>query len=219
MQTTLSLFLFYLAIKILKRKFNHITLTLSAFYIFPGMGFLLNLIQMLLSTTILGYILYFVAAFLILFGFIFLLIFINYFNKINSTFISKRSKIIIFAYGISILLLLNFPGGININENTNWTPVYSWLFLIIIYIFFTFSIFIPSIILWIMAYKKFEDNLLKRRFKFLIIGIIEMFIAFYGLILYNTWDNPIFKSIWTFMVFLIVIPSEFLIYYGIGKNL
>jgi len=45
-----------------------------------------------------------------------------------------------------------------------------------------------------------------------------MFLSSYGAVLYNTWQNPIFKLVWTFLS-LIIIPSGILIYCGIARNL
>ncbi|MFW9938439.1 MAG: hypothetical protein ACFFD5_12380, partial [Candidatus Thorarchaeota archaeon] len=82
-----------------------------------------------------------------------------------------------------------------------------------------------SIFLSVKLYHTFTDKRLKKKFRLFLLGIIGMFSAFYGLILYNTsvlfeviiLEN--FKSIWTVLVFCIVIPSGLLIYYGIGQNL
>lgn len=194
------------------------TLTLSIFYILPGTGFILNLIFLPLSTTKIGYILYFIMTYLIIFGFIFIVIFIIKLLAIDPNYTSKTQLIIVLSYAALVLLLLVFPGGITINEETNWRPKWSLPFLIITNLFFTFSIFIPTIIFSLKLNKRFEDKKLKRKLKYFFTGIIGMFISIYGLILYNTWDNPIYKIIWTFLS-LTVVPSGLLIYYGIGHKL
>jgi len=132
----------------------------------------------------------------------------------------RKQFIIILIYGLANLILLLLPGGITINEQTSWTPLYSPQFFVISSLFFTLVIFIPSILLSLKLYHTFTDKGLKKKFRLFLIGIIGMFSAFYGLILYNTLTEPIiFKSIWTVLVFCIVIPSGLLIYYGIGQNL
>ncbi|MFX0176924.1 MAG: hypothetical protein ACFE85_11910 [Candidatus Hodarchaeota archaeon] len=226
MHTFLSLLLYYLAFKVIKRNRNRITLALGAFYFFPATGFLLNLIFLPFSSSLGGYILYFSAAFLILFGFIFLILFIINLLNMKMYYSIKKQLIIVIIYGLADLILLLWPGGITINEQTNWTPSFSIQFFIISYLFFTLVISFPSILLSIKLYHTFTDKRLKKKFGLFLIGIIGMFSAFYGLILYNTselTDAVIilenFKSIWTVLVFCIVIPSGLLIYYGIGQNL
>lgn len=219
MHSFISFLLYYLSFRILKRNFNRLTLTLSLFYFLPATGFILNLIFLLFSTSIIGYILYFAASYLILCGFIFLIVFII--NLLNLKLYSslKKQVIIILSYAVFSLILLLLPGGITINESTGWTPIFSWPFSIIIYIFFTLVIFIPSLLLTRRLYKTFEDKTLKKKLGYFSIGIIGMFLAFYGLILYLTWYDAIFRTIWAYLVFFIVVPSGILIYYGIGHNL
>ncbi|TFF88439.1 MAG: hypothetical protein EU549_03005 [Promethearchaeota archaeon] len=124
----------------------------------------------------------------------------------------------IIFYGVSIFLILLFPNGININETTNWRPVYSWSFLILIYIYFTSLIFVPVMFFLIKLYKSFEDNNLKSKMKYFSMGIAGMVIIFLGSILYNTWRNTVFGIIWP-IITLLIIPFGLLIYFGIGRDL
>ena len=218
-QTFISALFFFLAYKVLKRNFNRITLTLSFFYILPGFSFILNIIFLPLSNTLIGFIIYFIALFLLLFAFIFLEIFILNLINIDLNLTLKKQVIIILFYGIAIFLLLNIPGGIRLNEGTNWIPVFSWYFFIAICIFFTSVIYLPIIIFSIKLFYTFEDKKLRRKFKYFIIGMIGMFVVLIGAALYNTWNDPTFKLFWSILINVILIPSIYLIYYGIGKNL
>ena len=207
-----------LAHKILRRNQNRLTLILSGFYISEALGLIMNIIYYPLKINPLVYILHFITCFFIGFGQIFLVIFLLNLFKLDKDFNMKKHVIIISSYAISIFLLLIFPGGITINENTNWRPVFSWTFLVSLYIFFTCFIIIPTIILSIEIYKKFENKNLKRKLKLFFLGINGTFFAYYGSLLYNTWDDPLFRAIWS-VLSLIIIPSGLLIYYGIGKDL
>ncbi len=219
MHSFLVILLYILSFKILRRNFNRMTLNLSLFYFLPATGFLLNLIFFTLSTSLIGYILYFISAFCTLSGFIFLIIVMINLTNIESYISTKKQLLIIIAYLSIGLLILFIPGGITINESTNWTPVFSLTFFIIMYTFFSSIIFIPSLILSYKIYISFKDKKLKNKFLFFFIGIIGMLIAFYGLILFNTWYNSTFRTIWTFLVFFIVVPSGIFIYYGIIHKL
>lgn len=79
-------------------------------------------------------------------------------------------------------------------------------------------IIIPSTIYFKKLYNKFEKIELKKKLRYFTAGIYGMFFTSYGAVLYNTWQNPIFKVVWTFLS-LIIIPSGLLIYYGIARNL
>ena len=209
-----GVFFLWLAYKILKRNKSRLTIILSSFYISVAIGLILNVIYLPLKISIL----YAIMFFLFSFGQIFLVIFLINLNKMGGEFSLKKDLIVIFSYAFILFLLLNFPGGITINEDTNWKPVFSWAFLISSYMFYTCFINIPTIILTIKIYKKFEDKNLKKKLKFFFIGINGFLCVYYGTLLYVTWDDPLFRAIWS-VLSLIVIPLGFLIYYGIGKDL
>ncbi|MFX1392697.1 MAG: hypothetical protein ACFFAH_03900 [Promethearchaeota archaeon] len=221
-QTIMATFFFYIAFRILKRKFDRKTLTLSAIYIFPGISFIFNIIYIILfalNEITLGLILYYFTVYFVLFGFIFLLIFIINLLDIQKKLALKKQLIIVFIYATAVFLLLILPGGIKIDESTNWTPIYSWYFLIAVYIFFTSVIFIPTMIFSIKFFNTLNDKVLKKKFMYFFIGMIGMFFILYGATLYNTWDNNIYKIIWTILINIILIPSGFLLYFGIVRNL
>jgi len=227
----ISVVFLYLAYKILTRSRSRISLTLSFFYVLLGFSTLTNIAFLLLIPTeldILLYILYFFIAFVTIFGFIFILIFIHNLLNIESIYSFKKYLFFIILYGLCCFLLLGmfFLGigidpelRINISNETSWKPVYSWEFLIVVYIFFSLSITIPYLIYSIKLYKKFEDKNLKKRLRFFILGIFGMTIMFYGVVLFNTWQNDLFKALWSILVIFIMIPSAYSIYYGIGQNL
>jgi len=214
----ITVFFYFLAVKVIKRNFNRLTLTLGTFYILPGTGFFLNFIFLLISPTPQGLILYYITVFLILFGFIFLVLFLINILKIDSRLTLNKQFIITLIYAIFCLLLILFPGGITINEETEWIPIFSWNFLIVLYIFFTCSVFIPTFILSIRLSKRFSDKILKSRLKLFFFGIILMFVVFYGLILYNTWIDSLYRELYTY-ISLLVLPAGIFIYYGLVHQL
>jgi len=218
----LIIFFLYVAYLILKRNKNPITLTLSVFYILTAIGFTLNIIFILLILVHVESILsivYFITTYLILFPQIFLVIFILHLLHSVPSLSKKKQMFIICTYGILSFIVLLWPGGITINSHTNWIPIFSWQFLIVSYIFFTCSIFIPTIVNLIKMYKLFKDKGLKKKLRYFSLGIFGTLISLYGLILYNTWDDPLYKLIWGVLSLFIVPISAFLIYYGIGHNL
>ena len=217
-QGAVSLFFYYLGIKLLKRNLNRMSLILSSFYIVTGSGLLISVIYLPFRESLIGFIIYFIAAFLIPFGAIFLVLFIINLLYFDSKFSIKFQIAYMFIYGIFLFLILNIPEGIKISQETQWNPLYSWVFIMVFYFFFAASIIMPTIFFLLRLHNKFEDNKLKRKLRYFIIGISGMFITFYGLILYNSAINPIFKIIWIGLSF-IVIPSGYLIYYGIGRAL
>jgi len=214
----LVIFFLILAYKVLKRKRDRAPITLSTFYIIVSVGLMLNIIYLLVTITeveIVLYLLYYLSSFLTIFSFIFIILFINIILKVDFT--NKKYLLIVFFYALGCILLHLFPGGITLTEN--WTPVYNWIFFILAYIYITFFIAVPSIVYSIQLSRKFIDQNLKKKLKMFLIGITGMIFTLYGAILFNTWQDPIFKSIYSVSVIIILISSGLLIYYGIGRTL
>ncbi len=221
LQLFVSILFFFLAYKVLKRKRSHTTLILGVYYILPAITFMLNIfiIFVPLNSPFIGYFLYYLAAFFIFFGQGFIVIFLIILLYSDYELEVKKPILIICAYAFFIIILLIIPDGIILDVETNFTPTYSWIFLITSYIFLTLFVYLPTSMLSIKLFKTFKEKNLKKKLKFFIFGVIGMAIAMYGLILYNTWQNEIFRGIWTITVFFVVVPSGILIYYGIGHNL
>jgi len=221
-QPIVVLFFIYIAIRILKRNRNLLTITLGAFYILTAMGLIINIFFIIgtlipVDLSIILFILYFITFFLVIFAPIFLVIFLFLIKQ--QDFSSKSYIFLTSFYGLGCLLIILIPaGGIDIGIHTNWIPKYSWMFLIIFYIFFSLIIVIPTIYLLSKLLLSFQDRNLRKKFFIFMIGIFCMIFSVYGIVLYNTWDNRTFRAIWS-IVSLIVIPAGLLIYNGIGQNL
>ncbi|MHA2429568.1 MAG: hypothetical protein ACXACC_00910 [Promethearchaeota archaeon] len=212
-----------LAIKILIRKRDQVSLSLAAFYSISSLSLIINLIYLILTTFIdfklLLYFLYFLTAYLLIFSSFFLISFLSLLLNIESKFTSRKNLTILIVFGIACLLILLFPGGITLDSANNWRPIYSFEFLLVMYAFFTSIVFIPTIIFSVKLYRRFEAKNLKKKFRMLIIGIIEMLTLLYGTVLFNTTMNPIIRSFWGILSLIILISSALLIYAGIGLNL
>ncbi|MFW9945493.1 MAG: hypothetical protein ACFFBZ_07535 [Promethearchaeota archaeon] len=219
----LGIVFLFLAFRILKRSRSQLSLTLSVFYILIGIAVIINLIFLLVTPTridILLYILYFLTSYLILFAFIFIVVFIHNLLKIDSIYSYKKYSMIILLYGIGcFILLIAVPEGIRISSETNWVPVYSWTFLLVEYVFYTCFITISTLIYATKLYLKFKDKNLKKKLRFFILGILGMIFILYGIVLFNTWQDVTFKTVWSISSFFIMVPSALFIYYGIGQNL
>jgi len=160
---------------------------------------------------------------LLLFGPVFLILFTIDLVKEDKYMIKKYSllkdSLIITSYVFIIFIIIFFSNGITINEETNWRPVWSWNFLILLYFYLTLFILLPFAYFSIRMYFKIEDIKLRRRWLLFFIGFFGMGFSIYGLILYNTWNNLTFKIIWSVLGLTICSISGVLIYYGIIHNL
>jgi len=96
-------------------------------------------------------------------------------------------------------------------------PHWSWPLFLVFGLFIISFVGIPQIILSVKIYNKIKDNGLKKRIKFYFVGLFGLTINLMGILLYNTWDNSVFKTIWPFLS-LIAIFFGLGIYYGIGRQ-
>jgi len=204
----------------LKRNTNRNSLTLSGFYLFVSLGLLMNGIAVLIAFFSPGEfitIVYFFATYLTMFSFIFVVVFILSLLKLKYEFTLKKAILIIGAYGITWLLFHLYPSGVAYSES--WAPVYSFPYYITGNILFTISFTIPVIYYSLRLRSLFKDSNLKRKLSLFIIGNILAITLVYGLLLYNTWQDPTFKTIWGFSIIVLLISSGLLIYYGMGRDL
>jgi len=211
---------FFLIFKILKRNTNRNSLTLSGFYFAVSLGLAMNGIAVLIAFFSPGEfiaILYFFTNFLVLFSFVFVVVFILGLLKLKSVFTLKKALTIILAHGIMWLILLLYPRGITYSEN--WVPIYSFSLYIAMNILFTISFTIPVIYYSIRLRRTFKDANLKKKLSLFLIGITILIVILYGVGLYNTWQDPTFKTVWGLLTTVLLISSALLIYYGIGRDL
>lgn len=213
-----TIFFLILVYKVLKRKRNRLSITLSMVFIIENAGLILNFVYLLIEINkaeIILYLLYFSSSIFVLFAPIFIFIFINILLRVD--FSNKKYFIIVFSYAIGCILIHLIPGGITFSEN--WTPIYSLTFFIVALVFITLAIVVPMILYSMRLYHNFIDRDLKRRVKMFLVGITEMISLLYGVILFNTWQDPIFKNIYSILVIFLLVSSGLLIYYGIAKTM
>ncbi|TXT63259.1 MAG: conserved membrane protein of unknown function [Promethearchaeota archaeon] len=217
-QSALGITFLVLAYKILKRKRSKITIYLGAFFIIEFLVVFNNVVIIILPFSPIVVLLYLLAYFLYNFAIVFYILFLlSFFQEQLNLNIQKQIILVIF-YSFIIFCLLALPEGIKFKVNENWRPQWSWMFLILNYVVITLLYNIPIIFFSHKLYSKFENPRLKKRIKYLLLGTGLLMIHAYGLVLYNTWENEIFRTIWSFYAPLIMISAYFL-YYGIGKNM
>lgn len=217
-QFFIIIFFLTLTFILLKRNRNRSTLMLSIFYLSVAIGFILITIGLPIKINPMANVIYFTSVYIVFFGQIFLVLFSLDLLRKNYFIPIRTHIIIILVYGIVSFIILCYPGGITYNLESNWRPVYSWNFLLILYLFISLSIIAPELYISVRLFRQFSDSRLKKKLKYFFSGIYMYYGISYGTILYNTWNNIIFQSIWIFISFLIL-PAGILIYYGIGKNL
>jgi uncharacterized protein YacL len=131
----------------------------------------------------------------------------------------KKQAIYLIIYFVAELCSVFIPDGVTINASTEWKPVWS----VAMFIYFVSVILIlgmlPSLYYSIQVYKRFEDELIKKRWKYFIYGIIGIYIFVIGTLFSNTLNVQTFRTIWSLIALIFVIASPLLMYYGVGRQI
>jgi len=217
-QLPISAIFIYITCKVLKRRRDRVSYSFCAFFILISLTFISNAISFICRVNSLICILQVTILFLTLLSLIFLVVFNLNILRSESDFHLKTQILIILFYLIGILFILLIPGGITINEQTNWKLKCSWFFTIIVVLYIICFILIPTTILSLRIYHQFKIEKLKKRWKLSCIGLSGFIFVIIGRLFYNTWNTSIYKYIWLFLS-LLILPSVILIYLGIGKSL
>ena len=106
--------------------------------------------------------------------------------------------------------------GVKINEQTNWKPVYELYFVSYLIVVNAILSLIPSLILSIETYKRFNDPTLKKKYLYYFSGLYLLFFVYYTTVIFNYLNNPELDVIY-FIIGVMALPSAYLMYYGINE--
>lgn len=216
-QGLFSLFFLYMAFKVLKRGKKRLNLYLSSFYLSTTIGGIINMIYAAIFDEFIVYTMHFITYYVFCLSLAFLLIFVLILIKPAKHVKIKLQLLILIIFGLLILGLLLIPDGIIINTSTNWKPNWNWFFFIYSIIVCSCFAIIPTTYYSTQIYRKFENEYLKKKWKYFLIGISAYFFLFYGTSLSNTLNDDVFRLIWS-LISLPTLISLYLIYYGVGRQ-
>jgi len=213
-------FFLFLAFKILKRDRKRLNVIFSGFYISPAIGFIINFIYAPLTEGSVVLMLNFLTNFFIFYSSIFIVVFNLILLKSEKAITSKKQLTILILYGIAMFSMIGFlffPGfGVTFNEN--WSPIWSFPFFLYVVVIETIGIF-TALYLSFQIYKKFEDELIKKKWKFFIFGLCSILIFLYGIFISNTLNIDIFRTIIGVVGLILALLGAYLMYYGVGRQI
>lgn len=214
-------FFLFLAIKILKRDRKRLNKIFAGFYISCVIGFFVNFIYGPMTDVTLVLLLNFVTNFGIYYSAVFLVVFDLILLKSEKVITTTKQTLIFLAYGIAMFCMIFFlfiPGaGVTLNEN--WSPVWSLPFFIYVVLVVSLGAVIPFLYLSFQTYKKFEDDLLRKKWKFFIYGFCCLIVFMYGIFVSNTLDIDIFRTVLGLLGLILAIAGGYLMYNGVGRQL
>jgi hypothetical protein len=215
---SIAAFFTFLGYKTLRQEKKRLIITFSLFYFVAALGIFLNLIYAPLSDPDIVEILHYITIYFVILAPIFLTVFCLIYLKGEDIFTTSKQLAVIIIYGVLDFLIIFIPEGVEINADTGWYPHWSWfLFIYVISLLSVMSI-IPSVYYSLKIYKKLEDERLKKKWKFFIIGIIELYGVLVGTFFTNTLNDPTFRIIWAPISLLLSITGSYFMYYGVAKK-
>ncbi|MFX1356406.1 MAG: hypothetical protein ACFFA8_03900 [Promethearchaeota archaeon] len=216
-----AVFLF-LAFKILKRDRKRLNVIFASFYISPVFGLLINFIYGPLTEEAVIIALNFITNFGIFYAPIFLVVFELILLKSEKVITSPKQLIILIVYGIAMFSMIFFllipEWGVEINVVTGWSPKWSFPFFIYLVIIESFAV-LPALFLSFRILGKFEDEILKKKWKYFIYGFCALAIFMYGIFVSNFLGITIFRTIMGLIGLILAICGGYLMYYGVGRQI
>ena len=213
----------YLAIRILLRDRKRLNVIFAGLYISPAIGVLINFIYAPLTDVNIVLILNFFTNFGFFYAPIFIVVFDLILLKSEKVIPTGKQLIILIIFGIAMFSMLFFlfipEFGVTINEGTGWSPVWSLPFFIYVTLIETIGATIPSLYFSLQIYKKFEDEVLKKKWKSFIYGFIALMTFMYAIFISNALGNPTFRLIIGIIGLILAISGGFLMYKGVGKQI
>ncbi|MCK4286113.1 MAG: hypothetical protein KAX18_07910 [Candidatus Lokiarchaeota archaeon] len=220
-QGILFAFFLFLAYKILSRDRKRLNIIFSLFYLSVVIGLLVNFVYAPIEDVTIVLILNFVTNFFIYFAVVFLVVFELILLKSEKVITFPKQLLIILIYGIALfcMILFVFVEGLGVTLNPSWAPIWSVPFFIYVVLVVTLGGIIPIFYFALQISKKFEDEILRKRWKFFIIGVGALFIFMYGIFISNMLDNSTVRIAMGALGLILAIIGGYLIYYGVGKSI
>jgi len=214
----MCLFFLFLAFKILKRDRKRLNLIFSGFYISPAIGFIINFIYGPLTDGSVVLMLNFLTNFFIFYSSIFIVVFNLILLKSEKAITTRKQLIILIGYGIAMFSMILFYPSLGVTFNENWSPIWSVPFFLYVVAIETIAIF-STLYLSFQIYKKFEDELIKKKWKFFIFGFCSILIFLYGIFISNTLNISEFRTVIGVVGLILALVGAYMMYYGVGRQI
>jgi hypothetical protein len=214
----------YLAFRILKRDRKRLNIIFSGFYLSAAIGLIFNFIYGPIAEGTVVLVLNFLTNFGSFYAPIFLVVFNLILLKSEKIITPTKQLMIFIGYGIYMFCMIFFvlagPGwGVELNATTNWAPV--WYLPFFLYVFLGVTVFtiIPDLYLSFQIYKKFEDEQLKKKWKFVIYGVLGLIGFMYAIFFSNWINNDIVRMTVLPIGIVLAAISGYWMYSGVGRQL
>ena len=222
-QGLMGLIYLYLGIKTLKRDRKRLNVIFAAFYLSIAIGTFINWIYAPLEDLPPVLYLNFLTNFSMFFGVIFLVIFNLILLRSEKVITTNKQLIIIIGYGlilgVGMFVLIHIPETKVTFDPEKYSPIWPLGFYLYVTIVVNSLAGTPALILLIQVSKKFEDQELKKKYKFFSIGVVEILLFANLIFLSNLLNNATFRTVSAAIGFVLVVSAAYLMYNGVGRQI
>ncbi|MBN1801811.1 MAG: hypothetical protein JW891_09915 [Candidatus Lokiarchaeota archaeon] len=222
-QGLLFVVLLFIAYKILKRDKKRLNQIFSGFYISLVIGLLFNFIYLPFEDDPMVLYMNYLTNLFVYSGVVFLVVFCLILLKSEKAVDTKLQLLVILGiylvFGIGMMTLNLFPETRVEFTGKDFAPVWPFPFFIFMLLAFTLANFIPLCYLLYKIFNQFSDAELKKKWLFFSVGVI--FILSYGYLVFlnNFSNNDSFRTITSYLGFILVLSGSILMYFGVGRQL
>jgi hypothetical protein len=225
-QMLIFLWFSYLAYRILKRDRKRLNLIFAGFYLSVVVGTFFNFIYGPIANDQVVLVLNYFTNFGAFYAPIFFVVFDLILLKSEKVITPIKQIIILVGYGIYMFCMIFFVlagegWGVTLNASTEWSPVWHLPFFLYMILGVTLFTILPVLYLSFQIYKKFEDEQLKKKWKFFIFGIIAvmgfMYAIFFANFLGQTY--PTIRTVIGPIGVVLALIGGYLMYIGVGRQL
>ena len=228
----MALIFFYLGYLIIKRDKKRLNVIFSGYYFFIVLGTVFNWTYAFLNPDLNEIVhtatlyLNFITNFFYFCSLGFLLAFNLIVLKSEKIFDTKKQILYLIAYiggmGALMLLFINIPGmGVEFLKPGSSSPYWTLPFFLLVVLYISIGGIFPSIYLLYQTAKQFDDQELKKKYRYFSLGYVEIAIFAYLIALSNYLKATIssFPTIALLLGTILVITGAYLMYIGVGKQI
>ncbi|MFW9902151.1 MAG: hypothetical protein ACFFDY_12875 [Candidatus Thorarchaeota archaeon] len=214
----------YLAYRILKRDRKRLNVIFAGFYLSVVVGTIFNFIYGPIADEDIVLILNFITNFGAFYAPVFFIVFNLILLKSEKVITPTKQLLIFIGYGIYMFCMLFFvlaegEWGVSLNATTNWSPVWHLPFFLYMFLGVTLFAIIPLLFLSFQVYKKFEDEQLKQKWKFFILGVIALIGFMYAIFFANFLNIAELRTGIGLVGLVLNLIGGYLMYIGVGRQL
>lgn len=215
----------YLAYKILKRDKKRLNVIFAGFYISAVLGLIFNFIYGPISNEGAILALSYLTYFGVFYSPVFLVVFDLILLKSEKVITSSKQWLIFLGFGIYMACMIFFiitpDWGVTLNEDTEWSPEWHLPFFLYVIIGESLIVILPILYFSFQIYNKFEDEQLKKKWRYFIFGFFALMIFMYGIFLSNflaSIDIDV-RTAMGAIGLISGIAGGYLMYNGVGRQL